>query len=189
MTCIFPPYLLLLFCFAILLFLTFFHLSLRVCLPISDPVPSDHSASPSSQAYLISHILSHFHVYIPFQELPITHQMSDNTPDSTTFSLLILIPYPPQPLPSPAFTPSEHRPAPIAKTTGLSFYQWMAGCRLSPMRTHTLVLLYLTIRRLSVSFSFPFWSLFLSSTPWHPPLSKHLTIRVYCFFSFTHSTP
>src|SRR5712691_10196099 len=81
MTCIFPPLFTFPFLFVILPFLYFFHLVflLRVCLPISDHIPSDHSASPSTQAYLISHILSHIHVYIPSQELSTTSVVPTST--------------------------------------------------------------------------------------------------------------
>src|SRR5260221_13083320 len=113
MTCIFPPLFTFPFLFVILPFLYFFHLVflLRVCLPISDPSPSDHSASPSTQAYLISHILSHIHVYIPSQELSTTSVVPTSTSNVGEhsqfdhFSFLIFIPIPFHP-PPPAFPPS-----------------------------------------------------------------------------------
>ena len=162
MTCIFPPYFLFLFFVCDPPSISFcFHLFflLRVCLPISVHILSDHSASPQPDP--ISY-LTYCPIFVS-QELPTTYVVPTSTlnvgehSQFDHFSFLIPIHFHPPPT-LPTHLPK--RPDIILS---------MTRSRLSPMCTHTLVLLYITIRRLLVSFSFPFWSLFLSSTPWHSP--------------------
>jgi len=137
-----------------------------VCLPISVHIPSDHSASP--QPNPISY-LTYCPIFVS-QELPTTSVVPTSTSNVgehsqfDRFSFSFPFPYThPQPQRPPPHLPN--RPDNISS---------MTRSRYSPMRTHTLVLLYVTIRRLLVSFSFPFWSLLLSSTPWHSPYRSTL---------------
>ena len=122
MTCIFPPHLLFLFClrsFHFFLFHIFF--LLRVCLPISVHIPSDHSANPAS--------LPHF-TYCPIF-MSISHSRSFQPRLSYQHSLIkcwrtlsirpFLIPFPFHPPPTGFSPPSPTSPHPICQNDRYHF--------------------------------------------------------------------
>ena len=153
---------------------------LRVCLPISVHIPSDHNASPQRKP--ISHLtyclmfvsISHYRSFQPRLSYQQPHQMLEN-------SAIFRFPFPFSfrlPSTHPHSHP-EHLPAPSAKTTG--YHLSMTRSRFLP-HAHTYISFPLRYDTASVGVIFiSILVTFLELDTLAFTISKHLTIRVYCF--------
>lgn len=160
-----------------------------MCLPISDPIPSDHSASPSTQAYLISHILSHVH--IPFQELPTTSVVptsTSNVGEHSQFNHFFRFSFS-SPFPSThSHRVSDHPQHPPPHLPKRPDIMLSMNDRI-PLFPHAHTYISLALRYDTASVRVIFVSIlvtFLELDALASTISKHLTIRVYCFF-YTHT--